>query len=110
MRKNLANHKISRRQQPGGFGVILAILMFIAVVGSLGFYLREVNQSAATGFQINELENTKKKLTETKQKLEMAKIELGQIGRIELLAKNMGMSKSEAVDYLIEEKKEVARR
>ena len=113
IKKNADHCRPERKPKSGGwFGAAASGVMIVVIMGLLGIYISEVNGNTANGYKLQELERAKKQLIEQVQKLEVAKIELGQIARIEQAAMDMGMSKCEngGVEYLAVARNEVAKR
>jgi len=74
-------------------GLVLVLLSGV-------YYLGLLNEKATYGYKVSALENKLEELKGVNQKLELTKIELQQINRLEELALNLEMVKSDRVDYL----------
>ncbi|MEI6627481.1 MAG: hypothetical protein WCL61_02710 [bacterium] len=63
------------------------VLVFLLMIVSGGFYLNLINQSATTGYQINELENEMTSLQDENAKLSLQYVQLKSVDNIVSYAK-----------------------
>lgn len=100
---NVKRVKTSWRGRSRLFAFLLVILLIIGV----GYYLVLINNQATMGYRLADLSKRVDSLREANDRLEIKKIELEQISRIEKAALALNMQPAENVAYLAD-KGEVA--
>ena len=98
--KQMKNNQPIRKRKKISPVLFCVIFLCIGLVVSGVSYLNLLNEKATYGYKVSILENKLDSLKKFNQKLKLIKIDLEQTSRLEEIALNLKMVKSEQVDFL----------
>jgi cell division protein FtsL len=96
---NTEKHTLNKKPKIRRGSFIIYIVIFLIILSSLA-YVIQVNSIAVKGFKIEELRKRVNQLQMENEKLEIKVAEMQSMSKIEEVANQLGLVKSEKVEYL----------